>query len=699
MTRENTVVQAQYPGNLKSQLKFFDRFTVKDIARITTPAAIGGLTAGPLGAVTGGLLGTGLYTLRWKNRTLDEHAANAANLAFDRKADIWPEDTTIRDEKAVLLEDAAFAAVQVDSCDLEMLSEPQQRGLHQTCHQILQQADQPLEIHSRQRRLPLNDYQIEQEETVVTDHYAVPVIPPKKPDTPVQQLKQQLNDRYDLPIDTGQEVSQQQATQKLDTVCSKAENALTGGRMSAHRLTGEPFLQFVKRTGFSNIQLDNHRYKAEDAEHGKHRKGVQIVDVPSQLPLGWLADVLETPGLIDTVQVADPTTVDHDTLSNILNKTQAERSATNDAVREAELDTRIEKIEELLKLIANGEEQLLDYSIYILAKADTETELETTFEALTTKLDSLQIDYTTPLFLTHRMSRADSVLHPLTSDHTMISPGGSIAAGIPYATSEAINETGVVFGKDANNDQKPLILNRFDWTAPHIARFGASGSGKTTAAKLLLLKSITGYENLNVYIIDVKPEYGDIINFADGETIEVDQDTDIPGFDSSIGRYTFTDGLGKNERIAAALQNLEQQTQEEDQRTIVVVDEAHRLKTTEKGVPTLSRLLREGRSSRTSIEVISQSAEDFTASPEGQIMLQNIDCSILMAHQDVDSSIDDFYRLSDNQSVRLRTLATGDETDYSEALIRVSRRLNTELKIQATPTEQEILNMEEGGGE
>ncbi len=65
----------RFPSDVSDvQFKFFGRFTGKDIARLTVPAAVVRLTTPSLAALAAALLtGIGLYLYRPHDRTIDQH--------------------------------------------------------------------------------------------------------------------------------------------------------------------------------------------------------------------------------------------------------------------------------------------------------------------------------------------------------------------------------------------------------------------------------------------------------------------------------------------------------------------------------------------------------------------------------------------------------------------------------------------------
>jgi len=319
---------------------------------------------------------------------------------------------------------------------------------------------------------------------------------------------------------------------------------------------------------------------------------------------------------------------------------------------------------------------LVDYGVYIVVSGRDWGVVDSTVERVQRKLQEQRIETRVPWF---RMNRAARTVTGLSQDmlgDTYIVSGRSVAAGFPWAATDTVEEGGVVFGEDEGSG-RPAVLDRFSWASPHVAVLGQTGSGKTFFTKLQLLRCSRVYEDLQVLILDLKPglEYGDIEQ----------------GLDCSVRRWEIGDRTADNpDLLEESLREAYDAVINHTGLSVLVVDEAHRLLNDGKGRQVLGELIREGRDQDIACTVVTQNAADFTRTYEGRNILRQVDCYILMRHQDVDTSVEEFFNLSGRERVRLRKLRTGTDVGFSEAVIRGP--VNTTLRIEAMKWEMRGIN-------
>ena len=87
--------------------------------------------------------------------------------------------------------------------------------------------------------------------------------------------------------------------------------------------------------------------------------------------------------------------------------------------------------------------------------------------------------------------------------------------------------------------------------------------------------------------------------------------------------------------------------------------------------------------------MISQNASDFTSNLEGRNILKNTEAVFLMRHSEVAGDVVDFFQLSQTERTELRKLKTGTEGSYSESLMKISDRLDTKIRVEATDREKQ----------
>lgn len=639
----------------------FGRYTLQDLLRIGSPALIGWFVGGLTGLIFGGLVGLVLAEIEIEEKHLDEHVTAAIREWF---LELYGQELTINTVwkdagVAAVSNDTLVGTVRVESVDLRNTGQGTQQANRDTVLDLFNEIDYPIEIHSIQRLEDLSQYSGFDGDGVTTDHYIV--------------IKE-------FPRDTGFFTADPEDANISDRIaevqdrCRTIRDALSGGDMSATWLTGDEFKSVIQRFA----SKDSSQPIQPGLRDGNHTDGRQIAAVtqfPPKPPIQWLGDVLNTQpdGLLDVVQVIEPISEDQRSrLDRMMGRLQAEIFGEARHSRKTRLQRIYEDYQDLQAAEVEGE-RLVNYGVYIAANGSDQQEAATTMAEAERVLRRFQADTWTPTLHTRSAEHTLSPLHHDRLNKTQIVPARSAASGFPFAAYDTIESGGVVFGTDTRSGL-PLVLDRFSWDAGHIARMGKIGSGKSFAAKLELLRSNQRYDNLQVLIVDPKQEYRSIsrsLNHLAQRWQPSDRTADNTEF--------LVDSLRKAYRLGHL----------HDGKTIVIVDETHRLLNHKEGRTVLGELIREGRDQDIAVTLVTQNAADFTQSQEGRNILRNVDCYVFMRHQEVDNDVDEFFGLSQTESVHLRKLRTGTHVDFSEAVIRGPA--NTTLRIHATSQEASII--------
>jgi hypothetical protein len=368
---------------------------------------------------------------------------------------------------------------------------------------------------------------------------------------------------------------------------------------------------------------------------------------------------------------------------------RAESVATPDPLRRSGIDRKLADAEDLLDIEGSGSERLVNAAAYIVVRGDTREQADETLEEVKRLFRRFNVEHEEPWLETPRSVQTDSITRRDGLARDLMMPSRSAASSFPFSTHDKIEDGGVSFGIDTRNAM-PVILNRFAWEAGHVARMGKTGSGKSFFAKLVLIRSWQNYSDLQIYIIDPKQEYAGIVDFMQGETVVLDSANLSEIETGSVARYTVAEQSRDNtDLLAEAIRHVYRKASEDRRKTIVLVDEAHRLLSDTDGRKALGELVREGRDRNVSVEMITQNAADFTRTQDGKNILRNVDCYVFMRHQEVETGVSDFFDLSQREAVELGRLRTGSDVPFSEAIIRGP--VNTKLRIESTDSEHQLL--------
>ncbi|WP_254762252.1 ATP-binding protein [Natrinema marinum] len=660
------MVKADFPSSIDPRVKFLDRYTVWDIIRISILASIGWLLAESAGATIGIFLGFLLTEFKPGGKTLDAYLIDAVKRITTAPTVSSPELRKLVDGTVILDDDTVLGIVRVSSHDLDYASEPERRANRDTVSELLNGVDYPVEIYSQQRLVDLSEYQGTNGSTVTTDHYVI-----------VKSSRQTLAENHREVKRRGTEV----------------RSLLTAGDLYAESLTGAELKAAVENLYLGKLHLSR---KGFETEYGQKRvcRMLYIDEYPGQLPLGWIAEVLnqQNPGLIDIVQDVKPVSnYQRNWMDRMLARVRTEISATWRPSRQANLREQELGIEQRMNAEASGE-TLVNHGIYVIARGETSSEADKTMDAVKSVLNRHRVETREPRY-SNQAVKAISAFHRCRFDESEIVPGDSAATGFSFGTKDSIEAGGIKVG-DHRNDS-PVILDRFSWDASHITVMGKNGSGKTYWTGLTLVRSAVAYDDLEIYIVDPKKgDYSDIVDALGGETVFVSQ-ADFNGNGNDVVRFTVEDPSRDNtEKLAETVRYIHRQASKTDRKTLVVIDEAHRVTTKgnriyQDGVQALSNLIRETRHKNVAATLVTQNADEFTRSNEGRNILRNVDCNLFFKQKDVASQVTDFFQLSEKQSVELRKLRTGNSLPFSEAIVKGP--VDTRIRVQASQEEHRLL--------
>lgn len=726
------------PGDVRVRTRFFGQFTASDLLRLGVPLLAAIVTIYPLTSVTvgtvgwllaGGLLGVAWYAWEPYDRHLDSHVYHAVRWHLQQSAHLqeWLGDDTGSIERngdhIITPEGEAVGVIEVQPTNLEMKTETEQRALHAIYQELLETVTYPVAVHSLQEPLDLTAYarriqranpdatheQLERDYLAYLDtlaegtlattrHYVVLRVARDE----LRWLQSQLPDWEWLPVDADVDDDHATVASELDSRCQEVLDALNTADVTAERVTGRPLQRLADRYSSTPSNPGITWTDRPESSFGEYRKTVSLTEYPGVLDLGWPLSLLRTDGLVDVTQVVTPR--NPATTSKKLQRLAEKLNAEIDSfLRHGyrgtnRLEGLLEDVEWMLDLLADRDARPVDYATYVTAHADDREACRQTFAQVCNRLQTMQVDYEEPVFRTDHAAQTASPFHHDALDESLLMPTGAAAAGFPFATQDTGRETGVVYGVDAG-DGTPVLLGRFAWSSHSMARMGMVGSGKSYAAKLEVLRAVLAYDDLRVVVVDPKREYGHLVRTLGGTVHTLDDGGDYAFADDEYG---FTDEVlgfqvperGQQANVARLVDLVEQlyaAVSQDTRRTLVVIDEARILMNDETGRRLLNQFVLEGRDTNTAVTLITQNASHFTFCREGREILDNVPGTVFMRHDRVPEDVVDYFGLSQREKRELFQLRTGTDADYSEALLKVSGRLDTRVRVDATPAEHAII--------
>ena len=142
--------------------------------------------------------------------------------------------------------------------------------------------------------------------------------------------------------------------------------------------------------------------------------------------------------------------------------------------------------------------------------------------------------------------------------------------------------------------------------------------------------------------------------------------------------------------LTYALDALTARLRKDDRPKILVVDEAHYLARHPSTAEFLDQLARHIRHYRTGLLLLSQSPDDFLATPAGRSLLRNLHATVLLRLSEVSPATREFFQLTGAEAEWLPRTRLPREAGYSEGLLR-SGATHLPLAIVASTPEFEWL--------
>ena len=183
-----------------------------------------------------------------------------------------------------------------------------------------------------------------------------------------------------------------------------------------------------------------------------------------------------------------------------------------------EVSDPLESATNLRNKIMRGQEKLFQISIYICLSAKTLEELNKLTKllesALSTRLFYTKIArYQQIDALQSVLPRAEDLLHQKRNLDS-----SSAALTFPFMSSELVQESGILYGVNQSNNSL-VILDRFSLNNANSITFAESGSGKSYASKVEILRQLMN--GTKIIVIDPEREYKLLCESVKGSYIKL----------------------------------------------------------------------------------------------------------------------------------------------------------------------------------
>lgn len=269
----------------------------------------------------------------------------------------------------------------------------------------------------------------------------------------------------------------------------------------------------------------------------KFVKTIFIFTYPRYLSTGWFSPIIDLPELLDVSvyihPVGTPLALKRLRKKAAQIESQIIERQQKGMVRDPLLETASQDIESLRDSLQQSRENLFNVGVYITIYANTIEELNKLENTVSSLLESRLIYAKPALF--QQLGGFNSML-PIGEDQLLIhSPLNSetLSSIFPFTSIDLTSNEGIMYGINRHNNTL-IIFDRFSLENANIVIFAKSGSGKSYASKLEILRLMM--LGIDVLVIDPENEYENLASAIGGSyfRISLASDHHINPFDIPI---------------------------------------------------------------------------------------------------------------------------------------------------------------------
>ncbi len=255
---------------------------------------------------------------------------------------------------------------------------------------------------------------------------------------------------------------------------------------------------------------------------GKYARTFFVLTYPRYLSTNWLAPIVNLDVAMDISMFIYPmeTDVVMKKLKNKVGQLEATIAMNQEKgiVRDPMLETAYHDVEELRDRLQQGTERYFRFSLYFTIYADDLKGLD----KITANLESLLGSKLVIAKAAVLQGEAgfNSTL-PLGNDELAVSSNmntGPLSTTFPFVSSELTSSDGILYGINRHNNSL-ILFDRFQMENANSVVFAKSGSGKSYAVKLEILRSLM--IGTDVIVIDPENEYKHLSDAVGGSYLNV----------------------------------------------------------------------------------------------------------------------------------------------------------------------------------
>jgi len=271
-----------------------------------------------------------------------------------------------------------------------------------------------------------------------------------------------------------------------------------------------------------------------------------VVGYPRYISVGWFAPIINLNSSFDIAMFFYPV-ASHIVLKQLKNKVgsleaQIVENSEKGAARDPLIETALQDVEALRDALTQGIEKFFQFALYITIYADTKEDLDSQMDRVENILGSRLIFSRRSLY---QAEQGFNSTLPLANDELYVSSNmnsSPVASSFPFISSELTSNSGILYGINRHNNSL-ILFDRFSLQNANSVVFATSGSGKSYAIKLEVLRSLM--MGTDVIIIDPENEYKHLSDAVGGTYINLSLSSE-----SKINPFDLPRAVGGDSRPA-----------------------------------------------------------------------------------------------------------------------------------------------------
>ncbi len=271
-----------------------------------------------------------------------------------------------------------------------------------------------------------------------------------------------------------------------------------------------------------------------------------VVGYPRYISVGWFAPIINLNSSFDIAMFFYPV-ASHIVLKQLKNKVgsleaQIVENSEKGAARDPLIEPALQDVEALRDALTQGIEKFFQFALYITIYADTKEDLDSQMDRVENILGSRLIFSRRSLY---QAEQGFNSTLPLANDELYVSSNmnsSPVASSFPFISSELTSNSGILYGINRHNNSL-ILFDRFSLQNANSVVFATSGSGKSYAIKLEVLRSLM--MGTDVIIIDPENEYKHLSDAVGGTYINLSLSSE-----SKINPFDLPRAVGGDSRPA-----------------------------------------------------------------------------------------------------------------------------------------------------